>query len=227
MISTLGFWLLDYIYALKWQLRAAGHAKPPTHHAGTPGKAPIILIPGVYEPWPFMQPLADVLEQAGYPIYFVAELGYHTISITDAAKAVRRLIDQLRLTNAVIVAHSKGGLVGKYLLSHHNQDHAISLLIAVAAPFSGSVYAQFWLIETIRAFSPRHPDITKLQADTTVNSQIVSIYGSFDPHIPGGSYLSGATNIEVPAIGHFRILDHVVVKKTILELASAHSSPNP
>ena len=40
----------------------------------------------------------------------------------------------------------------------------------------------------------------------SVNGRIVSVFGRFDPHIPDGSALDGATNVLVPASGHFRVL---------------------
>jgi pimeloyl-ACP methyl ester carboxylesterase len=39
-----------------------------------------------------------------------------------------------------------------------------------------------------------------------VNSRITSIWGAFDPHIPGGSRLEGANNVVLRTSGHFRIL---------------------
>lgn len=39
-----------------------------------------------------------------------------------------------------------------------------------------------------------------------MNSRIVSIFAAFDPHIPEGSHLEGATNVRLPIAGHFRVL---------------------
>ena len=39
-----------------------------------------------------------------------------------------------------------------------------------------------------------------------MNARITSIYPRFDPNIPEGSRLEGATNVEIPLWGHFRIL---------------------
>lgn len=216
MISKLIFWILDYAYAAIWQMRAINRRQPPARHVTSPTKPPVILIPGVYEPWLFMQPIAEVVERAGYSNYYIEELGYHTMRITDAAQAVRRLIDQHHLKHATIVAHSKGGLVGKYLLSHLNHDQAVSRLIAIATPFAGSRYARLWLTETVRSFSPHNSLIRELQANNAVNRQISSIYGHFDPHIPGGSHLPGAINLKLPLSGHFRILNHPLTKQAVL-----------
>jgi triacylglycerol lipase len=216
MIRELASWALDYRYAAIWQLRSLREQDPAVYSVGLPWRSPVIIIPGVYEPWQFMKPIADALHEAGHPVYFVEELGYHTMSIAESAGAVRRLIDQRRLHKVTIVAHSKGGLVGKFLLVHGNPDHAVSRLIAIATPFSGSVYARWWLLKTVRTFSPRDPVIRSLQTNVKVNSNITSIYGSFDPHIPGGSHLEGANNIKVPSMGHFRILGKTSIKQAVL-----------
>ena len=35
----------------------------------------------------------------------------------------------------------------------------------------------------------------------------MSVFGTFDPHVPDGSALDGAINVRVPVAGHFRVLD--------------------
>ena len=59
---------------------------------------------------------------------------------------------------------------------------------------------------SIRALSPSDETIVLLGRGTSVNGRIVSVFGIFDPHIPDGSVLDGATNVHVPAAGHFRVL---------------------
>ena len=34
----------------------------------------------------------------------------------------------------------------------------------------------------------------------------MSVFGTFDAHVPDGSALDGATNVRVPVAGHFRVL---------------------
>ena len=53
-----------------------------------------------------------------------------------------------------------------------------------------------------------------------MNDRIVSIFGEFDPHIPEGSALPGATNITLPTGGHFRILSDPATLKFVLEAVS-------
>ena len=53
----------------------------------------------------------------------------------------------------------------------------------------------------------RLPTIRALARNAEVNSRITSIYAEWDPIIPNGSFLEGATNLELPSRGHFRLLD--------------------
>ena len=56
-----------------------------------------------------------------------------------------------------------------------------------------------------------------LGRETSVNGRIVSIFGPFDPHIPDGSMLEGATNVRVPTAGHFRVLGTPVTHRAVLD----------
>ena len=52
-----------------------------------------------------------------------------------------------------------------------------------------------------------------------MNARIVSAYGSFDPHIPGGSALPGARNVILETMGHFRVLGDARVLDEVERLA--------
>jgi len=64
------------------------------------------------------------------------------------------------------------------------------------------------LLPSLRIFIPNDPTILALTREAAVNPRIVSVYGRFDPHIPGGSRLDGAKNVQLDTGGHFRILAH-------------------
>ena len=64
---------------------------------------------------------------------------------------------------------------------------------------------------------PSDETIVLLGRETSVNGRIVSIFGPFDPHIPDGSMLEGATNVRVPVAGHFRILGASETWKAVLD----------
>lgn len=210
LLDKVGIWAIDYLDAAVLHTRAiaGGWRVPPHYGRGKEGKPTIVLIPGVYERWSFLKPIADRLWREGYPISVVHGLGYNLRPIIDTSDRLAAALSRVSANPAgrIIVAHSKGGLVGKHLMLSHREELGVRGLVAVCTPFAGSRYAKYVLGQTLRAFSPTNDTIVLLGRDSSVNSQIVSIFGPFDPHVPDGSVLVGATNVQVPVSGHFRIL---------------------
>lgn len=165
----------------------------------------MVLLAGVLEPWTLLLPAALRLNDAGHPIHVVPELAYNLSSVTDAARVALDTVRARDLWDVVLVAHSKGGLVGKRMLGD-DAEGRVACLVAIATPFHGSSLARLLPSRTIRSLGPDDPAIRDLAARTDLNARITSIYPSFDPHIPDGSSLPGATNVPVAAMGHFRIL---------------------
>ena len=85
-------------------------------------------------------------------------------------------------------------------------DRRVDRLIAIATPFAGSDRARYAPIRALRDLRPAAAEITALVANHDVNARITSIFTTWDAHIPNGSRLEGARNIELPMLGHFRIL---------------------
>lgn len=200
-------WAADYAYVGYWQVNGFLFRKDPTGYlapVGGASKPPVILIPGVYENWQFLRPLAEALSARGHPVHTVAPLGYNRGRIDRMAALVQQYLVDAGLTGAVVVAHSKGGLIGKALMLLPEGGRRVERLVAVNTPFSGSVYASFFLVPSIRAFSPRNKFLRGLQDSRDINSRITSVYSRFDPHIPGGSALPGGRNIQLETMGHFR-----------------------
>jgi pimeloyl-ACP methyl ester carboxylesterase len=210
------WWLQDYLYAAGWQVRGMfSRVQPGSFHQGH--LAPVIIIPGVYENWQFMLPLIHRIHDAGHPVHVVTVLQRNKLDVPAAARMVAQHLDEAGLRDAAIVAHSKGGLIGKYAMLNLDPEHRIERMIAVCTPFSGSRYARYMLLPSLRIFSPRNALTRQLAREETINSRITSIYGPFDPHIPEGSVLPGATNIELPTAGHFRVLGDSETARIIVE----------
>jgi pimeloyl-ACP methyl ester carboxylesterase len=169
-------------------------------------KRPIVILPGVYETWHYLRPVAEALSRAGHPIHLVTQIGFNRRPIPATAQKAWRLLVERDLHDVAIVAHSKGGLIGKQLLAFHDTEHRIDRMIAIATPFAGSSMSEIGPTPAMRAFRPDDPVIAALIAESVVDARITSIFPSFDPHIPEGSQLAGARNIELPVQGHFRIL---------------------
>jgi alpha-beta hydrolase superfamily lysophospholipase len=177
---------------------------PPRYEKGT--RRAVVILPGVYETWHFLRPIADELNRRGHPVHVVQAMGHNRDAIPATSALVARELAARDLRDVALVAHSKGGLIGKHLLAHDDPEGRIDRLVAVATPFAGSRLARYAVGSTLRAFLPGDPVIRGLAGERAVNARITSIYPRFDPNIPEGSRLEGATNVEVPLWGHFRIL---------------------
>lgn len=218
-IQNAGWWVLDYAYVVRWQLRAIlDRTDPRSFRSGD--RVPVVVLPGVYETWKFLQPLIEQLHARGHPVHVVETLRRNRHPVSDAAADVAAFLRSSDLRRVVLVAHSKGGLAGKLVMVGPEADRVVGML-AVATPFHGSRYARMMPGQTLRSFSPMHPSILAIAAHERVNRRIVSIFGRFDPHIPEGSELAGARNVRVPTGGHFRILAHPQVLAEFAALSSA------
>jgi pimeloyl-ACP methyl ester carboxylesterase len=213
------FWILDYLYAVRHQVIAVvRRTKPERFLSGD--KAPVLLLPGVYETWAFLRPIAKLLHNAGHPVHVVPQLGRNRLPVSEAAAIAQKFIVDRELQGVVIVAHSKGGLIGKHMMLVDDTDGRIAHLVAIATPFGGSDYARFFPNRSIRAFLPTEKTLVMLGESESVNARVTSIFAEFDPHIPAGSALVGATNILVTRGGHFRVLSDPDVLDAVLAAAS-------
>jgi hypothetical protein len=202
------WWLRDYAYAGYRQAAAllspsgADWLRAPAN----PVAPAVVLLPGVYEHWRFMRPLAGRLHRLRHPVHVVPELGLNSGSIPDMARLVADHLAGHELVGVVVVAHSKGGLIGKYAMVNLDPDRRIGAMVAINTPFAGSPYARWIPLEAVRAFVPTDATLAALAAERAVNARITSVFSRFDPHIPGGSELEGASNVVLATPGHFRAL---------------------
>lgn len=214
----------DWAHVIVRQLQAAvsRHRADAFHRAPAGGSAScasasVVLLPGIWEPHRYLRPLAASLHRAGHPVHPLESLGWNSADLDASAERVLDYLVRRDLRGAVLVAHSKGGLIGKHLLAHHNKGTVIRGLVAVNTPFTGSELARLLPLPTIRVFLPHSPELTALTTRREVNQHIVSVYGLFDPHIPGGSHLEGARNVQLGTRGHFLPLSDPRVHEAILE----------
>ncbi|MEO6533202.1 MAG: alpha/beta hydrolase [Pseudolysinimonas sp.] len=210
----------DYPNALRIRMRAARDwAVPASFAAGR--LRPVVILPGIYESWHYLRPIAEQLNAGGHPVHVISTLGLNRAPIPATAALVQVQLVQRGLAGVAIVAHSKGGIVGKHVMALDDREGRVDRLIAIASPFGGSAMARIAPNPALRAFLPSNPVIASLAAERAVNARITSIYPSFDPHIPEGSALEGARNIELPVVGHFRILLQPAVIEAVIEAVEA------
>ncbi len=222
----LWWWAADYAFVLdSWLRSARRHPRPvpgvPINERtdrALPG-VPVLLLPGIYESWRFMEPLTRRLHRAGHPV-LVVPLGLNSRSVAAAARKVRwHLRAHHPGMGVVIVAHSKGGLIGKQLMLDLQRLHrladgggtpaqrptaAVHGMVSINTPYAGSAYASMLPLAHLRALAPGA--LAHLSSQVSVDERIIAIRASWDPHIPGAGDLAGAQNIEVGAAGHFSII---------------------
>ncbi|WP_277210399.1 esterase/lipase family protein [Isoptericola croceus] len=202
------WWAADYAFAVRRQVAGVlAHTGPETYARPRPARQPpVLLLPGVYESWRFLEPLARGLHGHGHPVHAVAPFGLNRGSIPDMADLAAAFLTGADLTDVVLVAHSKGGLIGKSLMGREDAGHRVLGMVAVNTPFAGSPYARWLPLRSVRAFLPTDEVIAALDAQRADNARIVSVATGFDPHIPTGSVLPGARNVRLATPGHFRSL---------------------
>ncbi|GAA1702190.1 hypothetical protein GCM10009792_23070 [Microcella alkalica] len=218
MLERTGGVIRDYGFVARsrWRSIRIGSTPP---DPGTGVAAPVLLIPGVFETWHYLEAIGDRLTAEGHPVHFIQRLGLNRHPIEETAALVREHLEELDLRDVVVVGHSKGGLVGKQLLTVEDRAERISRLVAINTPFPGAPLARF-AVSAWREFAPDRPVIRSLAQATEVNGRIVSIFSAFDQYIPGSSRLEGATNVQLPVVGHFRVLEHPLVLDEVARWAA-------
>lgn len=221
MFKKILSWIEDYVHGAYLYSKSFWYRKPPEEYLGhvVNKKVPIILIPGVNTKWPFLKMIADEVSAAGHPVYTVKDLGYNRKEIRPSAVLVRNLIDSQQLKDVIILAHSKGGLIGKELLMYCNSDVRIQKVIAIASPFAGSGISKIVPDKVAKELGPESVVILEQNLNTEVNKDIISVYGTYDNHVwPTESCrLDGAENIQVAVDGHHKILSYPEARKTVVE----------
>lgn len=244
--KKIGAWLVDYGYMVRGAFNTVIYREPPKHYLGhvVQGKVPVILVPGILGTWSFMKALGDKISLEGHPVYIVPDLGINIYNIPTSAKtlraiivhaipksghivpkvsrgaeAVRKVIEKNNLQGAVLVAHSKGGLIGKYLLAHNNTDNRVLGMVSIATPYSGSAMAKLIPHDSFRELNIDSKIIKDLEQHHAVNSKIISIIPEYDNHVwaAKGSFLDGAENIEVAVSGHHKVIFSKEVLRIVLK----------
>ncbi|HWR86720.1 MAG TPA: alpha/beta hydrolase [Rhodoglobus sp.] len=212
----LWYWYFDALLGAWWQVRYRLRPGEP-ESLQTGERAPVLLIPGVYETYRYLLAVGRRLHEAGHPVHVLHELEHNTVTIADGAAIAQRYLDERDLRGVVIVAHSKGGLIGKHMMAVNDTSHRVGRMVAIASPFGGSVLARFAPVSTLRIFRATDPTLSTLAKNLALNARITSIFPEWDPMIPTRSELQGATNVEIPVIGHFRILVNRAAMGAVLD----------
>lgn len=204
--------LADYTYVGRSRLRywRYGSRPPAPIAATTDAPPPVILLPGIFETWHYLKPIRDRLVERGVPVHSVPALGFNRHPIPEMAARAAAYLHEHDLRGVRIVAHSKGGLIGKLLLVGDDPavggEGRLERMLSINTPYGGSPLARFG-VGPWREFSPTRDVIQQLVAAPQVNHRITALRSEYDQYVPpASSQLPGAENVLVPRIGHFRLL---------------------
>ncbi len=242
-LKALTRWFTDVASDLTHAARAQGTATwarrrgATAYTVGTSDCAPIpvVLLPGILERSTYLAPLGRFLAAQGHPVHVVDTLGWNIAGIKESVERCLELLRTEDVHGAVLVAHSKGGLIGKALLLDPRLGDGAMGLVAVATPFAGSTLAgplqrlPFFKHSPLGLFIPSNAELEELTLGSHVNNRIVSLAPEWDQMIPGGSQLDGATNVTLHGRGHFRPVDDPSVWEQVHthvhQLVDRHGEP--
>lgn len=170
-------------------------------------KGDVVLVPGFSGTWTSLKHVGNLLNSLGYKVHTLPKLGYNFMTIKDASIVLEEYIINNNLQNAVLIAHSKGGLISKYFLVHSRYRNRIRKAICIATPFKGALPAYFRILN-LHEFFPHSKFLIDLNKNTSINRLFVNIYPRLDPviMIRNSSSLSGAKNFQIDTVGHLNIL---------------------
>jgi len=209
-MQILKAWLLDTLFAIRGFIQMYVYVKPPkkylTHDEDK--VFPILIIQGYMDRWGFIKNLADKISDYGFAVHVLPELKNNLEDITYSAKYISKYIEDNKLEDVVIIGHSKGGLIGKYILVNENNKKNVIGLITISTPFLGSLMANYFKFLKSNEFEPKNKLLKELWSHHEVNKRIIAIFPKIDNVVwVKNSSLEGALeNIYLNTSGHHRIL---------------------
>lgn len=168
------------------------------------GKKHLILIPGINESFYSLKFLADHFNSKGYMIHVPLKGLLHD-DIQELADEVIEYVTQHNIQTFEILAHSKGGLVGKHVLDVlANKKNPIRLW-SLSTPYKG-LYAGYLPIWNLKQMRTGHEYIANAYKNKKNNQNIISIYPRFDELLyPANSHLEEAQNYKINEYGHLAV----------------------
>lgn len=196
---------------------------------------PVLLIQGFGSTRRTFSIMERRLHREGFQVFSVHLGGifntFNSKRIEELAEFIHSKIDSLykkyQFTGKMsIIAHSKGGLIGRYYIQCLGGKERVRHLITLATPHNGNLWALIgvftpigWFMDSVRQMTPFSPLIKKLQKlPFPSHVRLTSIYSQADKITlyPGAlldaaEYCPNISNICVEGIGHSEFL----IKKSV------------
>lgn len=205
LISIIYHMLLEYLLILRLKVTSFIKRTPPAYWKnGTKGD--VIIVPGFAETWVYEEMPASHLNKLGYRIHVIHELDSNFVPIQKATEIVSDYIKKNELTDVILLAHSKGGIIAKRVLDSL-PEKIIQKIITISVPYHGTFWGYGYFLR-LKEMQPASEIIRSTLKETKNNSRIYNYYSQIDNNvIPNKSaILEGARNMQIGVIGHTRIL---------------------
>lgn len=204
-----------------WSLGVKRLASPPSIDVSlvrNAGGQPVVILPGVWERHSAAWRWATTLAEAGFDVHFVPQLDLELGDLDHLGEKLLSWLDQEGLSDSIVVAHSKGGLVAKSALTQ-NQG-AFKGLIACGSPFAGAPIVRATPFSMrLHGLSPTSKQILQLAQNTEVNRKIVVVEAAWDQNVPALRGLPGSMFETVPTSGHNQLLEDPATATKIVAIA--------
>jgi pimeloyl-ACP methyl ester carboxylesterase len=202
--------LMNNFYRFPWPDAALRRDPAPARD----GRVPVVMIHGYFSNRGYFGPLVRALEERGVaPIFtpsFPAAFTGIESYVERLADYLERLAEATAQPQAVIVAHSMGGLAARAYLCAHGASR-VKKLVTIASPHNGTVHARFGSGANAKQMEQDSEFLAQLcrgEGDTGPACAVTSIYTPHDNLVApqDTSRLAWARNIAIPGRGHVDIL---------------------
>lgn len=212
LLSDIRVALADGVYAAGMQVRSRLDPREAQEIGPDDAEVLALAVPGAWDSWHFMEPLARNLADRGIRVSFVPELGHHVMPVAESVPIVRAALDELMLEAegrpVVVLGHSKGGIVSLRVLAERipkNVDQPRGL-VALSTPFGGTAWANRTRLSAVKELRLGSDSVAQVEKDALSGVKIVSIRPARDPHITSRFVPSGARRLRIRSAGHFQTL---------------------
>ena len=183
-------------------------------------------IPGVWEQPMAMSAIAEDIVARGGGMRMLPRLGNMMGPVPELAKIVEDRLEERDAKDVVLVAHSKGGLVGRRVMAGP-QGHRIKAMVTLGTPFEGSPLANGILGRASRT-SDLRPSAAEAEWQSQrlpqVDERITTISARWDEHVPR-TKLAGAHNLVSKAVGHIRLLTSEDSRAMLMKVLTGIATP--
>src|SRR5438270_6102435 len=146
------------------------HFSPNNWAKGTVGD--VILLPGFGETWFFMEKIGNHLNSLGFKVHVIRSLARNTAPVEKLSDIIEHYLVENNLNGVTLVAHSKGGLVARYLLALSPAKDRINRTITIASPHHGTSRANLKVLN-LHQLVPDSLLLRELYKYHEINSKIV------------------------------------------------------